>query len=61
MMTCENCGADIPEDNVDRVCAYQVDYDTCAPDYKGAITCNCCDSCRNKCHEGLFENQKEEQ
>lgn len=53
-MKCENCGQPVPEDNVQRVCAYQVDVDTCCPDYTNAIYCNCCDECRKKCHDELI-------
>jgi len=56
-MKCESCNNEVPVDNIGRVCAYQIDD---VLDHTGTITCNCCDECRNKCHEGLFENQKED-
>lgn len=53
-MKCDSCMEEVPEDNINRVCAYQLE-ENCL-DYKGALTCNCCDKCRNYCHEGLFED-----
>lgn len=55
-MKCEHCGAPVPEDNVQRVCAYQVDWETAVPDYKGALFCDCCDKCRSECHDALLTN-----
>lgn len=57
-MECENCGAPVPEDNINRVCAYQVDWETPDPNYKGAITCSCCDKCRADCHEQGYGDEK---
>lgn len=56
-MKCENdnCENEVPEDNENRVCAYQLDVDNPNPYYKNALTCNCCDKCRELCHRGLFE------
>lgn len=50
----EDCDKDCPEINQGRVCAYQVSYDHPEEDYKGAITCNCCDECRAECHVALL-------
>lgn len=55
MTICESCGqVEVPENNKDRVCAFQIEIDVPVPDYKGAITCNCCDLCRENCHEALL-------
>ncbi len=56
-MKCDNnyCEEQVPEDNIDMICAYQLDYLTPNPDYKNCLTCNCCNKCRQECHEGLFE------
>lgn len=61
MEKCEHCGCIVPDDNVERVCAYQVDYDTPVPNYKGALTCTCCDQCRASCHEVLLKSENEKQ
>lgn len=50
-----DCGADVPPENEQRVCAFQVEQDECAPDYKGAIFCDCCDNCRAECHAALIQ------
>lgn len=52
---CEHCDIDISGDNINRVCAYQVDTDTPVPDYSNATFCTCCDACREKCHLQLIE------
>lgn len=56
-LKCDNdgCENEVPEDNIDRVCAYQLDHDTPNQDFRGLPTCNCCNKCRDLCHEGLFE------
>lgn len=62
-MDCENCNTEnIPEDNIQRVCAYQIDHEVELghKGYWGAIFCDCCDNCRQLCHEGLFEDNNEE-
>ncbi len=58
-MKCENqyCNNECPEDNEDRVCAYQIDDLTPCPDYKNVPTCNCCDKCREVCRQGKFEEE----
>ncbi len=43
-------------DNDGRVCAGEIAYEIgkgCPPivDYRGMLTCNCCDDCRRNCHK----------
>jgi hypothetical protein len=52
-MKCD-CGNELPAENEQRVCAYQVDPGV-VPDYQGAIFCSCCDKCRAECHAALID------
>lgn len=55
-MKCDYCESEVPEENIDRVCAYQIEIGVGHDgDYTNYPCCNCCVLCRQKCHEGLFE------
>lgn len=55
-VVCENCGKDVPEDNTDRVCAYQVDNGPgIIMDYALYPKCNCCDKCRQECTNAVID------
>lgn len=58
-MTCEHCGQPVPEENIQRVCAYQFDPDTCDLDHKNSIFCNCCDNCRAQCNAAKIDEENE--
>lgn len=52
----EKCNNEVPEINIGRVCAYQYEEenDVAMHGHNGCVTCNCCDECRQLCHEALF-------
>lgn len=57
-MNCESCNKpDIPIDNIQRVCAYQIDGHF-IDDYGNTVRCDCCDTCRTECHVALVDYLK---
>lgn len=63
-MKCEtkHCHNEVPKDNIKRICAYMIDERTLNSlhGYNNTPDCSCCNICRDKCHQGLFENEENE-
>ena len=63
MNDCKDCGEPTP--NEYNICAGAAGYermnsDVAITDYKGLMTCNCCDSCRIRCFESMQEEYPNE-
>jgi MinD superfamily P-loop ATPase len=63
LLKCDNdhCKNDVPLENEDRVCAYQLDFliETSKFGYRNYPTCNCCDACRQHCNEAAINPQSD--
>lgn len=62
-MICETpgCKHEVPDENIDRICAYQLDdvVATSRHGYKNYPVCSCCNQCRQVCHDGAINPQEE--
>ena len=57
-MSCQDCGNETNSDHA--VCAGAIGYEVGSSphpviDFQGLRTCNCCDSCRDKCFQSMQE------
>lgn len=57
-ITCESCSGEVPEDNIDRVAACQMDENDCFNlDITNVPTCNCCNACRANCANSYYNER----
>jgi hypothetical protein len=63
LLKCDNdhCKNDVPLENEEVVCAYQIDPSVARSrfGYKGYATCNCCNKCRQVCNEAALNPQSD--
>lgn len=55
---CEDCGGETENEGsaCKGACSQARHYGEDVFDTKGLMTCNCCDDCREKCHESFMQS-----